>query len=326
MNNQNLINFIDNKITKNNIFKSISYKYKGIIIRSRNNITLQNITHIIVDCASCNLINKLPSELSYIKFKQLCNVELNNLPLNLKYLKFNINFNQLINNLPTGLICIILMSYNKSLNYLPNSIIKIKITNINSKIDNLPSLIKMIKFDICKIDDILLNLPPSVKTIEVGKNLSKKIDKILPFTITCIIFNSYYYQIENFPNQITHIIFNVNSSYVHSLNTLPSELIHLVLPNSFNHEINSLPLKLKYLELGKFFNKNLDNLPDSLVHLKINLRNIYKDNYDHDNYLCFKFKFNTIPKSLKIFEISADYIYINNFINKYPHVKCIFND
>ena len=97
-------------------------------------------------------------------------------------------------------------------------------------------------------------------------------DKITP-NITELFFGEKFNDsIDNLPNYIKKIKFDIDSHYNKSFDFLPEDLEELILPIYKNHtitELRNLPKNLKVLQLGDLFNQELTEniLPHNLTHL-----------------------------------------------------------
>jgi hypothetical protein len=76
-------------------------------------------------------------------------------------------------------------------------------------------------------------------------------------------------KIENLPNILTHLTFDLYSNFNQKIENLPNTLTHLTLGYWFNQKIEDLPKGLTHLTFGYRFNQKIDNLPNTLTYLKI---------------------------------------------------------
>jgi hypothetical protein len=101
------------------------------------------------------------------------------------------------------------------------------------------------------------------------------IDLSLYSNLLVVIFDGLFKNnIAAFPNNLTHIIFDEESRFNHTLPRLPCNLTYLRLSKGFNKPLIMLPNTLKHLDLGFRFNHKI-KLPIKLEYLDTG----YKFNY-----------------------------------------------
>jgi hypothetical protein len=95
-------------------------------------------------------------------------------------------------------------------------------------------------------------------------------DNIYLSSLNYIYFDEFFDDnIDNLPQNVTEIIFHVNSRFNKKVDNLPRSLKVLILGIYFNQTVDCLPQTLTTLFLCGFFYQSIDNLPDSLISLTL---------------------------------------------------------
>ena len=107
--------------------------------------------------------------------------------------------------------------------------------------------------------------------------------------------SSFNRNVDNLPNNITHIIFGCY--FNKTVDNLPITLSHLIFGENFNQNVDSLPNSLTHISFNLYFNQPVDNLPNSLIKIKF---------YNHIN--CpYTHEINCLPDSIEIIILDVDY-------------------
>jgi hypothetical protein len=146
----------------------------------------------------------------------------------------------------------------------------------------------------------LLNLPPNLKIVKLGKSISNILLDNLPNKLEHFeISTDGTVSFEYLPSSLLYlkIIFEEESNV--SLDSLPSSLETLIIVGKYTGQLNNLPFGLKKLYVPNNYDWTIFNLPTSITELMINLKYTkLLDLFDNAN----KFKYN-----LKILKIGYQY-------------------
>jgi len=136
----------------------------------------------------------LPSGLKKITFGFNFNYSIgDNLPNSIEYLEFGFNFNNTITKYPSNLkILKFGRNYSLETNNLPNGLIELEINErFNNKLSNLPPTLEILKFnELSEYSNIdKLELPDSIRILQVGKNQKICCIKNIPKSLEYIKYN-----------------------------------------------------------------------------------------------------------------------------------------
>lgn len=132
-----------------------------------------------------------------------------------------------------------------------------------------PKTIKKLYYDF--YDKTLFHLvPKSVTDIHFDDTFEDEFTKndFPNNKITHLTFGDRYDQpVNNLPETLTHLTFEITSSFNQPVDNLPKGLTHLTFGESFDESVDNLPETLTHLTFGEAFDQFVDNLPKGLTHL-----------------------------------------------------------
>jgi len=175
----------------------IGPKYKNHL-HTTSSFDLKSIPASIEEIEFGNNFNQsltyLPSGLKKITFGFNFNYSIgDNLPNSIEYLEFGFNFNNTITKYPSNLkILKFGRNYSLETNNLPNGLIELEINErFNNKLSNLPPTLEILKFnELSEYSNIdKLELPDSIRILQVGKNQKICCIKNIPKSLEYIKYN-----------------------------------------------------------------------------------------------------------------------------------------
>ena len=213
----NMIHNLPDKLEELSI--PIDYKYLREIFSSRNTVKLKKLIignnyknhlrrsssfnlKLIPDSIEeiefgdnfCQPLTYLPSGLKKITFGFNFNFKINvNFPDSIEYLEFGYNFRGYIGKYPSNLkILKFGRNYSSKIDNLPNGLLELEINErFNNKLSNLPTTLEILKFNELSEYSSLdkLELPDSIKILQLGKNKKLQNIKNIPKSLEYIKYN-----------------------------------------------------------------------------------------------------------------------------------------